>query len=253
MKAIVVEDEKKSQVHLSRLLDKYCPGIIVSGIATNLTDAYALIINFSPDLIFLDIELGKEDGFTLLQQLREKNLSYGVIFTTAHEKYGIRAIKFSALDYLLKPIQADDLMAAVQKASDLQLHNSKNQQIDHLLELLHLKAGQEQTIAIPLSRELRFVQLANIMQVSASNNYSVLHLDDAEILTVSKGIYHFDKLLIPAGFMRVHQSHIVNPRFIRALKKNDHINELQLINGTLLPVSRLKIEFVKTVLLKKRG
>lgn len=252
MRAIIVEDEMKSQVHLSRLLAKHCPELAICGIATSLTDAFSLVIRFAPDLIFLDIELGKENGFTLLQRIRERNIECGAIFTTAHEKYGIRAIKFSALDYLLKPIKSDELIEAVQKAINVQLRSGKNQQMDHLLELLQLKAGQEQSIAIPLSRELRFVQLSNILQVSASNNYSILHLDDKENLTVSKGIYHFDKLLVPAGFIRVHQSHIVNPRFIRAIKKRDNSHELQLNNGDIVPVSRLKVEQVKTVLLKKR-
>ncbi len=187
-----------------------------------------------------------------MQEIREKKFPYSVIFTTAHEKYGIRAIKFSALDYLLKPIQEEELVIAVQKARDIQLHSGKNQQIDHLLELLQQKAGQEQTIAIPLSRELRFIQLCDIIQVIASNNYSIVELENKEQLTVSKGIYHFDKLLLPAGFIRVHQSHIVNPRFIRSLHKKDHATQLKLSNHVMIPVSRLKVEQVKAALLKKR-
>lgn len=247
MKAIIIEDEAKSKAHLEILLHKHCRNIEVCGTAASVREAIALYDQYAPELLLLDIELGKESGFDLLMQLGQQNFS--VIFTTAHEQYGIRAIKFSAIDYLLKPIQPKELTNAVEKAITQRNLKGYEQQIQHLLNQLSQKSTRESTIAIPQSRELRFVQVSDIMQCIASNNYTHLILKSGEKLTASKGIVHFDRLLHPVGFIRTHQSHLVNPTFIHSIRTKDQIHELQLTDGSMIPISKRNMAEVRQKLL----
>lgn len=244
--AFIVEDELQSRNHLHSLLTDYCPHVSIQGMAETLDDGIALFKQFQPELIFLDIELGEASGFDLLTAIGQQ--PYAVIFTTAHEKYGIRAIKFSALDYLLKPIQPKELVAAVQKAKEHQHLKGSTIQVQQLLKEIHTKIGQEKIIAIPQSREIRFIQVSDIVYCISSNNYTTLVLQTGEKLLASKGIYYFDDLLVPTGFLRTHQSYLVNTRFIRSLKKEQ---ELELTDRTLIPIAKLKISEVKKAMLGK--
>lgn len=245
MTAIIVEDELQSCKQLQALLCEYCPDIVVLGKASYVNDAFTLFLSKCPDLIFLDIELGEETGFDLLNMIGNK--PFAVIFTTAHEQYGIRAIKFSALDYLLKPVQPTELLLAVQKAVEQQrLYGNNAQQIKQLMQQLQQKAGQEKIITVAQSRELRFLQVADIMYCASSNNYTNIFMLDGEKLTASKGIFYFDDLLQPTGFLRVHQSYLVNPKYIRSIKREQ---ELELQDKTIVPVSRLKLAAVRSALL----
>lgn len=246
MKAIIIEDEAKSRKHLEMLLRKHCINIELCGTAAGIGEAKELFYKCTPDLLFLDIELGDESGFDLLTELSQQN--FAVIFTTAHEQYGIRAIKFSAIDYLLKPIQPKELILAVEKAVTQQNIKGYQQQIQHLLTQLSQKTGTERTIAIPQSRELRFVQVSDIIHLIASNNYTHLILKDGEKLTASKGIFHFEHLLDKTGFIRTHQSHLVNASCIRSIRTKGQVYEIQLTNGDLVPVSKRNIVTVRQVI-----
>lgn len=243
MKAIIIEDEDKSRKHLEMLIKKYCSNIELCGSATDIESAKDLFDKFSPELLLLDIELGNESGFDLLTALNQQN--FAVIFTTAHEQYGIRAIKFSAIDYLLKPIQPKELILATEKAFLQRNLKGYQEQIQFLLQQLALKTGTERTIAIPQSRELRFVQVSDIMHLIASNNYTHLMLKDGEKLTASKGIFHFENLLGQMGFIRTHQSHMVNPGFIKSIRTKGQVYEIQLTNGDLIPVSKRNMSMVR--------
>jgi len=244
--AIIVEDESQSRNQLHSLLLEYCPNVMLLGFAGNLEDGVSFFNQKKPELIFLDIELGDELGFDLLTQIGDQ--SYSVIFTTAHEQYGIRAIKFSALDYLLKPIQPQDLVVAVKKAKEHQQLKGSSYQVQQLLQEINTKIGQEKMIAIPQSREIRFIQVCDIVYCVSSNNYTTLVIQSGEKLLASRGIYYFDDLLLPTGFLRTHQSYLVNPKYIRSIKKEQ---ELELIDKTLIPIAKLKIGEVKRTLLGK--
>ncbi|MFW2477409.1 MAG: LytR/AlgR family response regulator transcription factor [Sediminibacterium sp.] len=246
MTAIIIEDELQSRNQLDSLIKEYCPTVEVVGMASSVKEGMDLFQRFSPALIFLDIELGTESGFDLLTQIG--NHPYQVIFTTAHERYGVRAIKFSALDYLLKPIEPSELMRAVLKATELAQPKGSGAQVQHLLKELHTQIGQEKMIAIPQSREIRFLQVSDIVYCAASNNYTTIFLKTGEKLVASRGIYYFEDLLQPTGFLRTHQSYLVNTRFIRSIKKEF---ELELFDHTLIPIAKLKLSEVKKVMLGK--
>lgn len=240
MTAIIIEDELKSLQYLIKLLGSHCPFISIVGSGASIQQGIDLYKTHQPDLIFLDIELGLENGFDLLHELR--NTSYSVIFTTAYDCYGIRAIKFSALDYLLKPIDPLELIQAVNKALHHHHRLGASHQIQHLLDQLERKNGQEKTIAIPQSKELLFQSVSDIIYCEASNNYTTIHLKEGEKLVSSRGIFHYDELLSPLGFMRVHQSYLVNPSYIKSLNRDQC---LLLKNRSVIPVARLKMALVR--------
>lgn len=246
MTAIIIEDELQSKNHLESLLLNHCPFIHIVGVASSVKEGFILYCTLKPELIFLDIELGESLGFDLLTLIGDQ--SYSVIFTTAHEQYGIRAIKFSALDYLLKPIEPSELIKAVQKAEHFKNLYYSSDQVKHLLEELNTKIGQEKNIAIPQSREIRFIPISDIVYCKSSNNYTTVILRDTEKILASKGIYYFDELLVPTGFIRPHYSYLVNIKYIRSIKREQ---EIELYDKSVVPISKLKLVEVRKILLKK--
>jgi two-component system, LytTR family, response regulator len=242
--AIIVEDEIQSQAHLQALLTSFCPEVRLLAVASTVKEGIQLFQLHRPDLLFLDIELGTASGFDILTQIAPA--SYHVIFTTAFDQYGVRAIKFSALDYLLKPIQLNELRQAVEKALLHHFSSTSSQCIQHFLDQLHQQKGQEKTLAIAQGREHIFIQVSDIKFCEASNNYTTLHLQQGNKLVSSKGIFHYDELLSPIKFFRVHQSYLVNLRYVRSLHTEQY---LLLQDATRIPVARLKMPLVRQALL----
>lgn len=244
MKAIIIEDEANAQIQLIKLLTKYCPDISIVGQADNVESGLSLFYEKKPDTIFLDIELGTESGFDLLQAINTHTFS--VIFTTAHDKYSLKAIKYAALDYLLKPVQVHELVTAVEKAKVAIIKENLNQQLELLLNGIKNSSSESQSIAIPQSRDIRIVRLKDIIYLESENNYTKFHLIDNEQLLVSKGIYYYDELLSRNNFIRTHQSYLVNKAYIKSVSST---NEIVLYNKERLPISRLKMAALKEALL----
>jgi two-component system LytT family response regulator len=235
MKAILVDDEQSNINNLTALLQKYCPRVHVLATAIDVSTAVQLIDQYKPDLLFLDIQMGEQTGFELLTLLPEKN--FEVIFITAFDKYGIEAIKFAALDYLLKPVVIADLVLAVNKAEDKISLKEKNQQLQFLLS--HIKSGAQfpAKIALPQLHEIRYVAVNEIVRCEADNSYTFFYLSSGESILISRAIKTYNELLQPLGFLRCHQSHIVNKLFVKSWLKEDG-GCLLLTNGDKVPVSR---------------
>lgn len=240
--ALLVDDEKNNLSNLSRLLNLYCPMVHIVGEALDAAEAKTHLLRLNPDLVFLDIQMPGTNGLELLQQLPEPN--FELIFVTAHDQYGIQAVKFAAVDYLLKPIDIAELQAAVRKVAERLTVRHKNAQLENLLQLLHQQKNKdEHRLPLTTLKETRFVQTARIIRCESSNNYCYFFLDSGEKLLVSKPIYEYDPLLAPYGFIRCHQSHLVNKRYIRSwVRENGGF--LLLENGDSIPVSRNKKEAV---------
>jgi len=234
MRAIIVDDEPANIENLQALLLKHCPQVAVIGSAGNNKDAAGLINLHQPDLVFLDIQLKDDSGFNLLKLLPEK--SFDVIFVTAYDNYGIQAIKFAALDYLLKPVDIDELIAAVTKA-ETKKRDKQNMQLDFLLS--HIKKDEKQSlkIALPQQKEILYVPINDIIRCQADNTYTFFYLDNGERVLVSKSLKEYAGLLEPNGFLRAHQSHLVNINFVKSWLKEDG-GMLLLNNGDRIPVSR---------------
>lgn len=234
--AIIVDDEPHNRENLQNMLIRHCPGIEVVGQAASVAEATHLIKRVRPEVIFLDIEMPGGDGFSLLEKLQP--VDFQVIFVTAFDSYALNAIKFSALDYLLKPIDKDELMGAVSK-----LKNIKNTQEPQLSNLNKYLKGETRKIALNLSDEIRLVELGNIIRIQADNNYCHFILKSGESVMVSRHLGHFYDMLKNQGFARVHQSHLINKACLEKYVKKDG-GYLVLNNGDQVPVSRTQKEHV---------
>jgi two-component system LytT family response regulator len=246
MRAILVDDELPNLRNLEILLNNYCPSIKVVGTATQIEEAVSLIKLQQPDLLFLDIQMGANTGFDLLSLLPEK--SFEVIFVTAFDQYGIQAVKFAALDYLLKPVNTDELKTAIAKAEQRFKLKSKNEQLNFLLQ--HLKQPNDNAkIALPQQNEIRYVLIDEILRCEASNTYTFFFLDNGDKVLISKPLKEYADLFKPKGFLRCHQTHLVNPAYIKSWLKEDG-GLLLMQNGDKIPVSKPNREMIKEALSK---
>jgi two-component system LytT family response regulator len=245
MRAIIVDDEIANIENLRALLLKHCPQVAVVAAAGNNKDAAELISLHQPNLLFLDIQLKDDSGFNLLKLLTEK--SFEVIFVTAFDSYGIQAIKFAALDYLLKPVDIDELVAAVAKAEEKRESKQHNRQLDFLLASIKKEEKQPLKIALPQQKEIRYVSVSDIIRCEADNVYTFFYLQNGDRILVSKSLKEYAGLLEPNGFLRAHQTHLVNITAIKSWLKEDG-GTLLLSNGDKIPVSRPNREKLRLVL-----
>jgi len=246
MKAVLIDDEKHNIENLGALLHAYCPQVEIAGTAANADEGKRLIMLCRPDVVFLDIQMPQKSGFDLLKEL--SSYDFEVIFVTAHDQYAIQAMRFSAVDYLLKPIDINELQTAVDRAMKRQRMKEQNRQLENLINLLQgRQQKEEQRIALNTLKETRFVKTGEIIRCESSNNYSTFYLADGEQLLVCRPIYEFDELLKDYGFIRCHQSHLVSKKFVKSWKK-EYGDFLLLMNGDEVPVSRNKKEAVKKAL-----
>lgn len=236
LKAIIVDDEAGSREVLARQLEHYCPEIELLGSARNGADAARLIRETEPDVVFLDVEMGGETGFDLLKNLGE--VKFDVVFTTAHEKYAMEAIRFSALDYLMKPILAEELKRSV---SRLLRKNTSGERLRHMDALIYNinYSNSDKKIALPLQNGFEFISLSEVVRCESANNYTLFHLSNGTNLLVSRTMLEFEKLLANYYFLRIHQSHLINLRHVQRYVKNDG-NALIMSDGCRLEVSRRK-------------
>lgn len=246
MRAILIDDEVNNSENLGILLQKYCPEVRVVGTAKNAAEGRSLILELQPDLLFLDIQMPEENGFDLLRSL--SSYSFEVIFVTGYDKYGIQAIKFAAIDYLLKPIDYQELKLAVQRANEKVLQKQQNLQLENLMKLLQFSQQKnDHRIALPSAKETRFVKTAEIIRCEADNNYTIFYLIGGEKLVVSKPLFEYDELLTDYGFLRCHNSHLVNKVFVKSWIKEDS-GYLLMEDGNQIPISRMKKESVRQAL-----
>lgn len=244
--AIIIDDEKNNIRNLELMLQQHCNEIDIVARATNAEEGIALINQQKPAIVFLDIQMPGANGFDMLNKIPDRN--FELIFVTAYDHYGIQAIKFSALDYLLKPVKVGDLKAAVEKAIQRTKEKSQNHKLENLMSLLtNLQSKDQHRLALPSLKETRFVPTAEIIRMEASNNYTKVFIKGGEELLVSKPIFEYEELLQEYGFLRCHQSHLVNRRFVKSLIKQDN-GYLVLDDNTRIPISRTKKDFVKAQL-----
>jgi two-component system LytT family response regulator len=217
IRTLIVDDERNNQQTLELLLEDMHE-IEVVGKAGDAAAARTLVAELKPELLFLDINMPGEDGFQFLASLPERN--FEVIFVSAYNDYGIKALKASAVDYLLKPVSYDELAAAVEKVtaiiSNKQKHPANEQKliIDNLLKNVQ-SPPQSMKIAVPHVGGISFIPLEDISYLQADSNYTILHRVNLQKLVVSKTLKEFEDILQDKGFMRVHKSNIVNLRYVK--------------------------------------
>lgn len=234
--AIIVDDEEFARSSLYFLLQENCENVHIVGIAKSVSEARTLLSQHQVDLIFLDIAMPGENGFELIPAAQTARAR--VIFTTAYDQYALKAIKANALDYLLKPIDIDELKEAVEKAGQ-QIKNYGNQRSEQLDQLAHPLGGQTaiQKITVPNGQGYRVINIDDITHIEADSNYSVFNLSNAEKITVSKVLKDYEEILPESKFVRIHKSSLVNLAYIKEYHSK---NGLQVIlhSGQTIPVSR---------------
>lgn len=246
LRAVLIDDERNGLDNLQQLLQTYCPAVNVLATAMNADDGRQIILQHQPDLVFLDIQMPGKSGFDLLQSLTRYN--FEVIFVTAYDQYGIQAVKFAAVDYLLKPINIPELESAVQRATERSALKKQNLQLENLIRLLQQQQHKEEhRIALTTLKETRFVYTRQIIRCESSNSYTSFVLDNGEKLLVSKPIFEYEELLKGYGFVRCHQSHLVNTRYVKSWVKEEG-GYLVLQNDEQVPVSKNKKDLVKEAL-----
>jgi len=242
--AIIIDDELKGRTALRQKLQDYCAGVNVMGEAANGQEGIKLIQTLNPKIVFLDIEMPHMNGFEMLQHIQPKN--FHLIFTTAYNQYAIKAIKYAAFDYLLKPIDIEELQIAVQKAEEQIANNTIGERLETLIQNYAGK-HQHQKIAVPTMEGLLFFNLADIIYLQAESNYSIIHFNNHPKLVASRTLGDFADLLPSDLFYRPHHSYLINLNYIKRYIKGDG-GQIEMENGHYVDVARRKKEeFIKLI------
>lgn len=238
LQSIIVDDELNSRENLKILINEFCPDVEVVGLSQSAEEARAMIAQTNPDVVFLDIAMPTEDGFSLLKSLPDRNFS--VVFTTAHNEYALQAFKQNAVDYLEKPINIEDLRNSIVKVHQYQATGDNKTQ-DSIDTLLRESTSQADKITIPTKGGFLIAHNEEVISLDASDNYTVIHLTEGREYVSSKNIKVFENNLNPEVFFRVHKSHIVNVRHHLKEFSRSEGNYVKLSNGKYVPVSRRKV------------
>jgi two-component system LytT family response regulator len=236
LRAVIIDDEKRGRETLLNLLNEYCKNLEVVEMANSAKTGAEIIAAQQPDVVFLDIQMPKGTGFDMLESIAE--LNFEVIFTTAYDKYAIKAIKFAAMDYLLKPVEIDELKAAVDRVKEKVKSKVTGQNFSVLLNNLK---GQHNKIALPTSEGISFIPTDNIIRCEASGNYTCFYLEDGGKILVSKTLKEYDELLSETNFYRVHNSHLVNLNHVDKFVKVGG-DSVMMSDGSRIEVSRRRKE-----------
>jgi two-component system LytT family response regulator len=240
IKTIIIDDEPDCCDVLATLLQRYCPEVSIAGICTTPEQGLEMLAAGGVQLVFLDIQMPRMSGFELLEKIRP--FHFAVIFTTSYDQFAIKAIRFSALDYLLKPVDKDELRTAVDKALQ-QLHQPLPQQLEILMQRLYQPPRQDSRIALPTMEGLQIIPTESIISCASSSNYTILSLKESQKLIVSRTLKEIEEMLEPYSFIRVHHSYLVNLGEIRKYIRGEG-GSLIMSDGTAIDVSRSKKELL---------
>lgn len=238
LKSIIVDDEAKSGESLRILIEDFCEGVQVCAICQNVDAGLEAIKEHQPDVVFLDIQMQRETGFDLLT--RVKNVTFEVIFTTAHSEYAMKAFKFSAIDYLLKPIDIEELKTALDKVNK-KLNDNISGRLQHLMQNLRATSSENYKLALPTSDGLFFVRVSEIIYCEASSNYTEIYTEDGKKHIVSRTLKEYDEMLADHNFYRIHNSYLINLNLIKKYIRGEG-GSVIMTNGKSLDVSKRKKE-----------
>lgn len=236
LRTIIIDDEQGVRKNLEKVLKRHCPHVRLVSEANGVESGVKAIRKYNPDLILLDIKMNDGTGFDLLKQLEP--VDFKVIFITAYDQYAIKAIKFSALDYLLKPIDPDDLVEAVKKAEKLVVQEL-NQQLGTLADNMQTQDVSKKKIILKTFENIHLVKLQDIIFCECLDNYTNFHLINGRQILVSNTLKEYDEILSEFGFFRAHKSYLINLIHIDRFEKSDG-GSIVLTNEIKLPVASRK-------------
>jgi two-component system LytT family response regulator len=232
IRTLIIDDNLNNRLHLSGMIRDFFPNISVMGEADGVQTGIQAINKLRPELVLLDIKMADGDAFDLLKQI--ENIFFRIIFVTAYEEYAMKAIKFSALDYLLKPVTVEDLKIALDKAEN-QILNDLKLQLSTLQ--LNTTSSKNKTIVLRTSDKIYLVEVMEIIRCESDGNYTMFFTKEGQKYMVSNPMKEYEDILGDHGFFRIHKSHIVNTSFINSYDKEGYV---VLKDKTMLPVSKRK-------------
>ncbi|MFI5172535.1 MAG: LytR/AlgR family response regulator transcription factor [Chitinophagales bacterium] len=246
MKAVIIDDEINNSEVIITLLQRHCPHVEIVATANNGRSGYEMIELHKPDVVFLDIEMPGMDGFQMLEKF--ETVPFEVIFTTAYEQYAVRAIKFNALDYLLKPISPKELKESVAKAEERIKNKPSPDQMKVLLDHVHAHKENKpiNLLALPTSEGLEIIKTHELIRLEADSRYTNLFLTENRKLLITKNLGEFEEILQKNDFVRVHKSHLINLDHVKKYVRGEG-GQLLMTDDKWVDVSRYK----KDELLKK--
>ena len=244
IRAILIDDELPSLQNLEQKITEFCPDIKIIGSTQKPEEAIQLIEHSRPDVIFLDIEMPRMNGFKMLEEIREKD--FDIVFTTAYSLYAIDAVRISAFDYLVKPVSVKDLQNCVARLFKDQAKQTP-EKLDVLRQNLSDSRSQNDKITISTNEGVEFIEIKNILRIESSSNYSKMFFTDGKSLLVTKLLKDFEEILTPYRFYRIHNSHLINLSYIKKYIRGDG-GQVVMQNDEIIDVARRKKEeFLKLI------
>lgn len=244
IKTVIIDDENKSRQVLKDMLQNYCPEISILGEAAGCDEGVHLIRELKPQLVFLDIQMPDGSGFNVLEAFEKP--SFEVVFVTAYDQYAIKAIKCSALDYLMKPINLEDLKMAAERYKKKSFSGEINQRLEILLQNIS-KPLKPRKIVLSTAEGYHIVNPDDIVRCQSDSYYTSFYFVDGKRIIVSKTLKEFDELLSDFGFIRTHKSHLVNVKYIKSFLRADG-GFILMTDGTEVPVSRRKKDYIINII-----
>ena len=247
--ALLIDDDENLRNGMKGLLARYAPEIQILGEADSVKTGIEAIDKFKPQVVFLDIQLGDGTGFDILEQLALKNgkSSSHIVFITAHEQYAIKAFRFSALDFLLKPVDPEELQKVVVKIKEVLKQNDGYAHIDLLLENIRKKVDNFKRIALSTSDGIHLFEISDIIRCESEDNYTKFYIKNNKPIMISKTLKEYEEMLTEHGFERIHQSHLTNLSYLKSYIKKDG-GYVVMADNSNLPISQRKKERLQELL-----
>lgn len=252
IKAILIDDDVNLREGLNGLLSLYAPDIDIIGEADSVESGVEIVNKLNPQVIFLDIQMNDGTGFDMLEKLSEINgkVTYHVVFITAYEHYAIKAFRFSALDFLLKPVAPDDLEKVIDKIRNVLEKDNDYSHIDLLLENIRKKADNFKRIALSNSDGIHLLDISDIIRCESDDNYTKFFIKNRKPILISKTLKEYEELLTEHDFVRIHQSHLINLDYVKSYVKKEN-GFVLMADDTQLPISQRKKEQLQQIILRK--
>jgi two-component system LytT family response regulator len=246
--ALLIDDDSNLRNGMKSLLARYAPEIRIIGEADSVETGVTLLLQNPPQVVFLDIHLGDGSGFDLLEEVNQRGkLNSQIVFITAHEQYAIKAFRFSALDFLLKPVDPEELQKVIGKLKQVIDKNDNVAHIDLLLENIRKKTDHFKRIALSNSDGIHLFEVSDIIRCESEDNYTKFYIKNNKPILISKTLKEYEELLTAHGFERIHQSHLINLAYLKSYIKKDG-GYVVMADNAHLPISQRKKERLQELL-----
>ncbi|MFT7250526.1 MAG: two-component system LytT family response regulator [Flavobacterium sp.] len=249
IKAILIDDDQNLREGMKGLLERFAPNIKIIGEADSVATGIEVMDTLKPQVVFLDIQLNDGTGFDILEQLAAKNgaIKSNIVFITAHEQYAIKAFRFSALDFLLKPVDPEELQKVIVKIESVLEKTNDYAHIDLLLENIRKKVDNFKRIALSTSDGIHLFDISDIIRCESEDNYTKFYIKNSKPVLISKTLKEYEELLTEHGFERIHQSHLINLNYLKSYIKKDG-GYVIMADESHLPISQRKRERLQEIL-----